>query len=91
MSKGNRRPGKVSWQQGTVSHPALPTLCIRGGGWNRKRPGSAHMRQAEGMGRPVHHGKRILSYNRLLCSRNAQWKGASRLGEVVGPNKEDPE
>lgn len=34
MSKGNRRPGKVSWQQGTVSHPALPTLCIRGGGEN---------------------------------------------------------
>ena len=40
-----------------------------------KRPGSTHMRQAEGMGRPVHHGKRIRSYSRLLCSRNAQWKG----------------
>lgn len=74
MSKGNRRPGKVYWQQGTLSHPVLPTLCIRGG-WNRKRPGSAHMRQAEGMGRPVHHGKRIRSYSRLLCSINAQWKG----------------
>ncbi|GJT22566.1 hypothetical protein Tco_0892503 [Tanacetum coccineum] len=33
------------------------------------------MRQAEGMGRPVHHGKRIRSYSRLLCSINAQWKG----------------
>lgn len=26
MSKGNRRPGKVYWLQGTVFHPALPTL-----------------------------------------------------------------
>lgn len=92
MSKGNRRPGNLYWQQGTVYHPALPTLCIRGGGWNRKRPGSTHMRQAEGMGRPVHHGKRIRSYSRLLCSINAQWKGMLvGLGEVVGPNKEDPE
>ena len=50
------------------------------------------MRQAEGMGRPVHHGKRIRSYSRLLCSINAQWKGMLvGLGEVVGPNKEDPE
>ncbi|KAK1354031.1 hypothetical protein POM88_047287 [Heracleum sosnowskyi] len=50
------------------------------------------MRQAEGMGRPVHRGKRIRSYSRLLCSINAQWKGMLvGLGEVVGPNKEDPE
>jgi len=52
------------------------------------------MRQAEGMGRPVHHGKRIRSYSRLLCSINAQWKGKGMLvglGEAVGPNKEDPE
>jgi len=73
MSKRNRRPGKVYWQQGTLSYPALPTLCIRGGGCNRKRPGSTHIGQAEGMGRPVHHEKRIRTYSRLLCSRNAQW------------------
>jgi hypothetical protein len=69
------RPGKVYWQQETPSYPALPTLCIRGEGFNRKRPGSTHIGQAEGMGRPVHHERRILSYSRLLCSINAQWKG----------------
>ncbi|KAK4337788.1 hypothetical protein RND71_042275 [Anisodus tanguticus] len=53
MSEVNRRPRKVYWQEGTISHPALPTLCIRGRGWNQKRPGSTHMRQAEGMGRVV--------------------------------------
>ena len=31
MSKGDRRPGNLYWQQGTVYHPALPTLCIREG------------------------------------------------------------
>jgi hypothetical protein len=36
MSKGNRRPGKVYWQQGTLSHPVLPTLSIRGGAGTEK-------------------------------------------------------
>lgn len=89
MSKGNRRPGKVYWQQATLFHPYLPTLCIRGGGWNRKRPGSTHIRQVVGMGRPVYHGKLILSYSSLLCSISE--RDASRLGEVVGPNGSDPE
>lgn len=41
------------------------------------------------MGRPVYHGKLILSYSGLLCSISE--RDASRLGEVVGPNGSDPE
>ncbi|GKE28426.1 hypothetical protein Tco_1443810 [Tanacetum coccineum] len=53
------------------------------------------MRQAEGMGRPVHHGKRIRSYSRLLCSINAQWKGmlvgSEKLTSVPEAKKEEQE
>ncbi|GJU05050.1 hypothetical protein Tco_1121480 [Tanacetum coccineum] len=45
------------------------------------------------MGRPVHHGKRIRSYSRLLCSINAQWKGmlvGSEKLEVRGKGGRGP-
>lgn len=37
----------------SYSHPVLPTLGIRGVDWNQNIPSSTHMRQAEGMERPV--------------------------------------
>ena len=72
--------------------PFLAQPYLHQWSWNRGRQCSTHMRQNEGMGRPVHHGKRIRSFSSLLCSKNAQWKGMLvGFGEVVGPNKSDQE
>ncbi|KAH0446560.1 hypothetical protein IEQ34_024607 [Dendrobium chrysotoxum] len=47
------------------------------------------------MGRPVHHGKRIRSYSRLLCSKNAQLKGmlvgSAKLTSVPEAKEEEQE